>query len=67
MSLHRYKIEFATLTTDEKRNLIDKIETHSFSGLFWNTNFQSGEFLMEEPYNLNLLHVPNSCNLTRIL
>lgn len=65
MSLKKYIIDFSKLSSDEKTNLMDKIESLSFNGLFYNPSLQIGEFFVYEDFDINLLNVPELCNLTR--
>ena len=66
MSLHKYRIDFSALTTDEKPELIDRIESMSFNGLFWHSDFQSADFFVDESFNLDYLKIPNICHPIRI-
>ena len=65
MSLKKYTIDFSKLSADEKTNLMDKIESLSFNGLFYNPPLQIGEFFVYEDFDISLLNVPDVCNLTR--
>ena len=66
MSLHKYRIDFSALTTDERSELIDRIEAMSFNGLFWHSGFQCADFFVDEAFNLDHLKIPDMCHPTRI-
>ena len=66
MSLHKYKIDFSSLSTNEKTELMDQIDSISFNGLFWHANFQSADFFIDETFNLDSLKIPDQCHLSRI-
>ncbi len=67
MSLQLYNIDFHNLSSDKRRELFDRINRFSHNGLHFNPDFQSGRFSMDEPYDINLLEIPEGCHLTRIL
>ena len=64
MSLHQYKIDFSQLTSDEKTDLIKRIEPVSFNGLHWHPDFQSAIFSLEREEDLRLLNIPEKCRLS---
>ena len=66
MSLHKYVVDLSKLNPDEKSNLMDEIEPISFNGLFYNPSTQIGEFFVYENFDVSLLNIPDSCNLTRV-
>lgn len=66
MSLHKYTIDFKSLKSDERADLIDRIETISFNGLLWHSDFLSADFFIEESLNPDFLRIPDECHLTQI-
>ena len=67
MALHKYEIDFSSLSSDERLSLISRIEDRTFNGLHWNRDFQSGVFYVDEKYNVDNLNIPYACRLTRVL
>jgi hypothetical protein len=64
--LHKYNIDFSALTTDERSELVDRIESMSFNGLFWYSGFQCADFFIDEDFDVNYLKIPDICHLTQV-
>lgn len=67
MSLQVYKIEFSPLSPNERKELFDRINRFSYTGLKFSPDLQSGEFTMDELYSFEFLEIPENCHLTQIL
>lgn len=66
MALHQYEIDFSPLSSDERTDLIERIENFSFNGLHWKQGFQSAVFFIDETSNVSFLNIPAVCRLTRV-
>lgn len=67
MSLHQYEIDFSSLSIDERKSIIHKIEQVSHDGLHWKQGLQSAVFSVETNRDINFLNIPEACHLTQIL
>lgn len=67
MSLHKYQIDFSSLTPDEFKNLHDKLDPKTNSGLSCNPQTKLAQFLVDESIDpSHLVEIPDCCHLTRI-
>lgn len=66
MSLHKYWVDFSSLTANEKSELHNNLDTHSHDGFLWDPNLQGSTFLVPENYDISFLKIPEKCHLTRV-
>lgn len=68
MSLYKYKVDFSSLTPQEKSDFFSRIDDKSYNGFFFDFVSQSGSFFVDENnlYLLTQMAIPAVCHLTRI-
>lgn len=66
MSLHQYKIDFSSISNDEKETLIKLINTISFNGVIWEHDFKHAVFEIDGEFDISSLNFPVNCHLTRL-
>ena len=67
MSLRQYEIDFSSLSTDERKSIMHKIEQVSHDGLHWKQGLQSAVFSIDTNSDIDFLNIHDACHLTRIL
>ena len=66
MSLHKYFIDFSSLSPDEKETLTVKLEERTWDGLQWiPPAFNSAYFMIDENSDINRLEIPEHCPFHR--
>lgn len=63
MSLHKYSIDFSSLSSTECSELMYKIENYSYTGLHKEPGSQLAFFFLDEKPSFNLSEIPASCQL----
>lgn len=66
MSLRQYEIDFSSLSPDERKSVMHKINQISYNGFHWKQGFQSAVFSVETDRGIDFLNIPEECHLTRI-
>lgn len=66
MPLHEYRIDFSSLSADERMSLISRLEKLTYNGVHWENDFQSCVFYVDEGYDIDNLKIPSACRLTRL-
>ena len=66
MSLVRYHIRYDSLSPEERRELINQIESVAFTGFAVAADFCSGEFFLDSDDDLRFIKIPDGCILTKM-
>jgi len=67
MSLHKYFIDFSSLSLDEKVSLTDQLEKRTWNGLQWiPPAFNSAYFMIDENSDIKRLEIPDYCPFHRV-
>lgn len=66
MSMVKYHIEYSLLSAEERKALIEQIDSVSYTGLAVASDCCSGEFLLGSESELQLIDFPQGCCLTRL-
>ena len=66
MSLIRYQLDYSSLSPDEVKALITRIDSHSYMGFDANPVEKIGQFFIEDTLDVSICQIPASCHLTRL-